>query len=419
MFILYRVLLSISFIFLIGGGLYFSIKLGFPQLRIKCLFKGLKKDPNSTISPIKSMMLTLAARIGVGSLSGIALAIYIGGIGTIFWLWIGSIITCILTYCESYLGQKYQIKEKDKYVGGPTYYIRNKKVSYIYAIILILAYVLGFIPIQANTIVKSITNYFNINLYLVIFFILIITVIPILKGLNKIIFLTSKIVPIIGIFYIILTFYVLLNNLNVLPNIILNIIKSGLNIKSFSSSFIPALIIGIQRGIFITESGLGTSSIASSCTYSKDKISLSLSQILGIYFTVFIICTSTALLILTSDYNSIIINTTNGIELTGYAYMYHLGNIGSIVLIISIFFLAYSTILAGYFYSEKTFSSITKSKVSVLRIITIVTIFIGSIINATNVWKIADILVEILIIINVYFLFKYRKEIIFDYKNKK
>ena len=113
--IIYRILLSISFILLIVSGLYFSIKLGFPQLKINTLFKGLKKDNNTSISPMKSMMLTLAARIGVGSLSGIALAIHVGGEGTIFWIWIGSIITCILTYCESYLGQKYQIKNNDRH----------------------------------------------------------------------------------------------------------------------------------------------------------------------------------------------------------------------------------------------------------------------------------------------------------------
>lgn len=415
MSLIYRILLSVSFTFLIGSGLYFSIKLGFPQLKINSLFKGLKKDENTNISPLKSMMLSLAARIGVGSLSGIALAIYIGGEGTLFWIWIGSIITCILTYCETYLGQKYQVKINNTYVGGPSYYIKNKNIALLYAVILILTYTLGFLPIQANTIVKSMTNYLNINIYLVTIIILIITIIPIIGDTNKIMNLTSKIVPIIGLFYLLLTIYVLIRNISLIPNIILTIIKKAFNIKAFTSSFIPSLIIGIQRGIFITESGLGTSSIATSCTYTKDKISLSLSQILGIYFTVFIVCTSTAFLIMTSNYKDIIITTTNGIELTQYAYMYHLGNIGSLVLLISIFFLAYSTIVAGYFYSESSFKFIS-NKIYILKLITIFSILIGCIINATKLWNIADILVEILIIINAYYLFKYRKEIVFDYK---
>lgn len=407
-----KVLLSVSLVMLITVGLYFSIKLNFPQLRIIRLFKGIKKDENTEISPIKSLMLTLGARIGVGSLAGISLAIYIGGIGTIFWIWIGSLITCILTYCESYLGQINQVKENNQYYGGPLYYIKNKKISLIYGIILILTYILGFIPIQANTIISSINNYLNINKFILTLILSMITLIPILKGLNKIMDITSKIVPIIAIIYLLITTIVFFKNLNLIPNILINIIRSAFNPKTFLLSF----IIGIQRGIFITESGLGTSSISSSCTYAKNKIDLSLFQILGVHFTVFIICTSTALLILTSNYSSIIINTINGIELTQYAYIYHFGNIGNIILIVSIFFLSYSTILAGYFYSEQTWNNLFKKNNKYLKIITIFFLIIGSIIKATNLWKTADIFIEILIIINVYYLYKNRNVIVFNYK---
>ena len=404
-----RFLLVLSFIFFFTSGIYFSIKLSFPQIKLITLFKGLKNSDNNGISPMKTLMLSLGARIGVGSLAGIALSIYIGGIGTIFWIIIGSVITSVLTFCESYLGQKYQIKKDNDYIGGPMYYIRNKKMAKYYAIILVLTYVLGFIPIQANTIVTSISNYFDINKILIIILILFITVIPILRGLNKIIDLTGKIVPIIGIIYVLLTMYIVIKNINIIPRLLINIVKSSFNLKSF--------IIGIQRGIFITESGLGTSSISSSCTYTSNKINLSLSQIIGIYFTIFIVCVSTALLILTSDYNSIIMEVSNGIELTQYSYIYHLGNIGSIILLISIFFLAYSTILAGYFYSERAFEYI-KSKNRLLRILTILFIFIGCLIKGTKIWYLTDILIEVLILINIYYLFKYRKEIIIDYKNK-
>ena len=397
---------------LITVGLYFSIKLNFPQLRIIRLFKGIKKDENTEISPIKSLMLTLGARIGVGSLAGISLAIYIGGIGTIFWIWMGSLITCILTYCESYLGQINQVKENNQYYGGPLYYIKNKKISFIYGIILILTYILGFIPIQANTIISSINNYLNINKFILTLILSMITLIPILKGLNKIMDITSKIVPIIAIIYLLITTIVFFKNLNLIPNILINIIRNAFNPKTFLLSF----IIGIQRGIFITESGLGTSSISSSCTYSKNKVDLSLFQILGVHFTVFIICTSTALLILTSNYSSIIINTINGIELTQYAYIYHFGNIGNIILIVSIFFLSYSTILAGYFYSEQTWNNLFKKNNKYLKIITIFFLIIGSIIKATNLWKTADIFIEILIVINVYYLYKNRNVIVFNYK---
>ena len=404
-----RFLLVSSFILLFTCGLYFSIKLSFPQIKLITLFRGLKNSNGNGISPIKALMLSLGARIGVGSLAGIALSIYIGGIGTIFWIIIGSIITSILTFCESYLGQKYQVKKDDNYIGGPMYYITNKKMAKYYAIILILTYIIGFIPIQANTIVTSISNYFDINKIIIILLLLLITVIPILKGLNRIIDITGKIVPIIGIIYILLTIYIIIKNINIIPRLLINIVKSSFNLKSF--------IIGIQRGIFITESGLGTSSISSSCTYTNNKIDLSLSQIIGIYFTIFIVCISTALIVLTSNYNSIIMEINNGIELTQYSYTYHLGNMGSIILLLSIFFLAYSTILAGYFYSERAFEYI-KDRNKILKTLTILFIIIGCLVKGTKIWYLTDTLIEILILINIYYLFKYRKEIIIDYKNK-
>ena len=112
---------STAIIFLLGGGLYFSIKLGFPQFKLSSLFKGFQKDSKSSVSPFRSLTMSLAARIGVGSLAGIALAIYTGGPGTIFWIWIAGIITAVNAFCESYLGAKYQEKDGEAYKGGPAF----------------------------------------------------------------------------------------------------------------------------------------------------------------------------------------------------------------------------------------------------------------------------------------------------------
>ena len=114
---------------------------------------------NNNISPFTSLMLSLSAKIGVGSLAGISLAIYYGGPGTIFWIWITSIIISINTYGECYLGLKYK--------NGPSSYIEkglnNKKLANIYSILIIITYILGFMTIQANTITISVNNYFQIN----------------------------------------------------------------------------------------------------------------------------------------------------------------------------------------------------------------------------------------------------------------
>jgi len=424
--VLSNVLLSITTVLLLGGGLYFSYKLSFPQLKWKKLFIGFRTDRKEIISPFKSLMLSLAARIGVGSIAGIALAIYVGGAGTIFWIWIIGIITSVNTYCESYLGSKYQEKDSNGYKGGPSYYIEkglnNKLLASIYAILIIIAYIVGFMTIQANTITVSLSNYCNLNPRLIALFLTIISGLSIIKGLNTVVSITSKIVPMMGISYLLLSILVIIKNISIIPNVIICIIKDAWNIKSFISGFVPTFIIGIKRGVFSTEAGLGTGSIASSTTYAKNKVNLALIQILGIYFTVFIICTATALIILTSNYKSLIINNINGIELTQYALNYHLGRYGSITLIISIIFLAYSTIVAGYYYGESSLKYLVKDKkipIILLKIITLFLLFIGSLINANILWETVDILVSILAIVNMYSLIKLRKEIIFDYKNSK
>lgn len=421
------ILWSIAIIFLLGGGIYFSMKLSFPQLKIRSLFQGFHGDHQSSVSPFKSLTMSLAARVGVGSLAGIALAIYIGGPGTIFWIWIVGIITSINTFCESYLGAKYQEKDKDAYKGGPSYYIskslKNKKLAITYSILIIVAYIVGFMTIQANTITTSIHEYYQIEPIIIGIILALISGLSIMKGLDRIVSITSKLVPIMGIGYILLSMLVIVINIKSIPSVLLNIIMNAFHTKAISGGIVSTFMIGIQRGVFSTEAGLGTGSIASSCSHSDNKIGLGLIQILGIYFTVFIVCTSTALLILTSDYTSFSFENMNGIELTQHALNYHLGKTGIIVLMISVISLAYSTIVAGYYYGESSLKyllkNVNKAQINLLKIVTVILLVIGSITSPTLLWNLVDILVAILAIINMYALVSLRKEIIVDYQKKK
>ena len=421
------VLWSIAIVFLLGGGLYFSIKLGFPQLKIKSLFKGFQGDHKSSVSPFKSLTMSLAARVGVGSLAGIALAIYIGGPGTIFWIWVAGIITSVNSFCESYMGAKYQEKDGDAYKGGPSFYIakglKNKKLAAIYAALIIVAYIVGFMTIQANTITDSIYKYYHINPFIIGIVLAIISFLSIMKGLDRIVNITSKLVPVMGIGYIILSIGILILNIDKIPSVLWNIIESAFQTKAISGGIISTFIIGIQRGMFSTEAGLGTGAIASSCSHSENKIGLGLIQILGIYFTVFIVCTSTAFIILTSDYTHLNLENINGIELTQYALNYHLGKMGIIVLLLAVISLAYSTIVAGYYYGESNLKyllkNVSKKHINILKAVTVLLLMIGSISSPTLLWNIVDILVAVLAIINMYALLRLRKEITKDYYQNK
>lgn len=425
--IINKVVWFIAILFLLGGAIFYSINLKFPQLKAFSIFKKFINSNTKGMSAFEGLSVSLAARVGVGSLSGIALAIYFGGPGTIFWIWVIGLITAINIFCETYLGVKYNEKNiyKDEYQGGPAFYIdkslKNKKLSKIYAIFVIIAYIGGFVTIQSNTIAISVSNVLNFDILVVAIILVIISAFSIIKGIKTISKITSKLIPFLGLAYIILSLFIIIVNFKSIPIIFYQIFTGAWSFKSMGLGFFSVFVIGMQRAIFCTEAGLGTGSIATSSSKPDNKVDFSLGQILGIYFTVFIVCTSTALIILTSDYISSGVIVSNGIELTQYALEYHLGSFGKIVLMILVIFLAYSTIIAGYYYGESNLKYLTKNSktwhIIILKIITLILLLVGSIINSGYLWDIVDLFIAVLSIINMYALIKNRKEIISDYKN--
>ena len=393
-------------VLIISTGIYFSIKLSFPQINIKKTIKSLKSNKNS----LKTLYLTLAGRIGVGSVAGVALAIYIGGPGTIFWMWIVALISGSLAYAETISAIKY----KNNNYGGPSYYIKkglkNKKLAILYSLIVVIAYIIGFIPIQSNTIIKSINNS-SIILGLLLS---LVTYIIIKDGIKKITKVTNILVPLMTIIYITLSFITIATNIDIFIKIILKIIKSALNTTSFLCSFIPTLLIGIQRCIFSNESGTGLGGIAaSSSSSSKNGCQSGYVQVLGIYITTLLICTATAFIILTSPYENIIINNPNGIEITKFAFTYHFKSAGKIFLNLSIVLFSFTTILTGYYYCESSLNFISKKPTNkFLKFIVPISVFLGTMFSPTHIWKSVDIMVALLVFINIYALFKLRKEIL-------
>lgn len=413
--ILNKVLWGVASIVIIFSGLYFSKELFFPQVNIKALLHSVKRDTKKeSISPISTLMMVLAGRIGVGSLAGVALAIYYGGAGAIFWMWIITLICAIHTFYETILGNVYKERDfDDVYKGGPMYYIKNglhkPKIGMIYAVLILLAYVGGFIGIQANTITKSIQVIFPIMPAIVGIILVIATAIIIFGGVTRISNMTNKLVPLMTLFYVGVSGYILIKSGSKIPNVLKLIITDAFNVTSFISGFLPMLIIGIQRGIFAMEAGLGTGSIASSITANDDSVSLGYLQIIGIYITIFLICTSTAFIILTSNYLNFDFSNMNGIELTQHAFTYHLGNFGNYFVFINILLFSFSTILTGYYYGESSLKylnkKVTSRKLFILKIVNLSVILLGSLMSPGILWKIVDILVAFLALINIYALF--------------
>jgi AGCS family alanine or glycine:cation symporter len=422
-----KILWGMASILIVYSGFYYTFKLNFIQFRIRNIINSLKiKDKNiNGISPYQTLAISLGAKIGVGSLAGIALAIYKGGVGSLFWLWITAFISAPNAFSESLLGVIFREKDqKDIYKGGPSYYIdkglNKKNLAKIYGILIIISYIFGFLSIQSNTITKSITEVININPIIVGLAITLISLLCIIKGIRVIASVSSKLVPIMCLIYIFSALIILFINIHLIPSILYQIISDAFNIKSFGWGVISSMIIGIQRGIFSNEAGIGTAAIVAATANNNFPVKQGLIQMLGIYFTTLIICTATAMIILTSNYTSLNIIDLNGIEITQYAINYHLGEVGEYVLIISIILFAFSTIITGYYYGESSLKFLFKNckhqYITILKIITLAILLLSSIISPTILWQVVDVFVAILAIVNIYAMLSLKDVIIEEWK---
>lgn len=419
--IIYKIAWAISTSIIVLASIYFTKKLKFAQFNIKKMtisFKT-KSTISSGLKPLDSLMLTLAGRIGVGSIAGVALGIYIGGPGTIFWIWVTTFLVAILSYAETYLGIKYREEDENKnYLGGPSYYIKNglgyNVLSSLYAILIIICYIGGFLGIQSNTITKMFIEIIPLSKYIVVFILSLLSFFCIFGGIKSISKITSKLVPFMTLLYIFLFCYVCFTNYSKILLIFIDIVKSAFSMKSVFGGFLSTCIIGLQRGIFSNEAGLGTSSIASSTSYSSASNQGYL-EVVGVYVTSLILCTATAIFILTTNYNLITFADFNGIELMSYAFSYHFGTLGNILLFLFIFLFAFSTILTGYYYGEASLRFLIGNKykkiILILKIITIVVIFFGGVVSSTFLWNFVDLLVAFLAIINITVIFLLRDNI--------
>lgn len=407
--------------------LYFSFKLKFVQFDFKEMFKNiLKNDGNSEISPFASLMLTLAGRIGVGIISGVALAIYVGGSGAIFWLWLMAFIGAVNTFAETVLASKYSVKDGDVYAGGPSYYIErglgSRKLGVLYSVLIIICYVGLFLGVQSNTITKSLVSlelFNNLTFLPVIIGILlvILTSVVIFGGTKRISSFVNKFVPIMGIFYLILSLYVIITNIELFPNIFSNILENAFSLKAGIGALIGTVILtGVKRSIFSSEAGIGTGAIASSVSKQKFSASLGYVQMLGIYITSLIVGTATAFIILTGP-DFIDIPDPNGIEFALSAFNYHFGSVGEIILFLCVFMFSFSTILTGYYYGDSCFKHIFGDTWFrfIMKFVTVIVVFLGCILSSTFLWSLVDLFVAFLAFINLYAIFRLRKDVYNEY----
>lgn len=389
-------LLLIMYLVIIG--IYFSFKIKFTNYSIKSMFKKVNKD---------SLFLALGSKMGVGSIIGITMSICIGGPGSIFWIYIFSFLTSSIVYVESFLGSKYKQLKNNSYTGGIFYYtkygLKNNVLAIISLIIFVSTYSFFFLMIQTNTI----TNVLNINKYIIFFILLVFIILIITNNINEIRNLTNKLVPSLCIFFISISIYVLIKNINILPFIINNIITNAFNTKSF---FI-GMIIGIKRSIFLNELLIGTTSMSSGINDENEK-NTSCTLVLGSYFISFIITTLMAFLVLIYINHNSVMNSSY-IELLINVFNYHFNSFGKYFLSILIILLSMTTIISGMYIGISNIEFITNNIFikTLFKIFMIIFILSGVFINNSIIWNLIDTMMLIIIIINSYVIIKLRNSI--------
>ena len=373
---------------------------------IRCLTK--RGDDRGGVSSFQSFTMALAARVGVGSLAGVALGIYIGGPGSIFWMWISAFITAAASFAESTLAQLYKKRDGQLFVGGPAYYIEyglhKKGFAIIYAIIIILTYTFGFSAIQANTIATSFRDVLSIPPIVTGIALAVLSGLIIFGGASSIANITSKFVPIMALFYIGIGVAVMLTNINYIPVFFTTILKDAFQPSPLIGGTVMFTIItGVKRGVFSNEAGMGSGAHAAAVTDSEYPIEQGYIQAFGVYITTLLICTITAFLIMVTDAISVATNHSNGIEMTQYALTVLFGPIGGIILSIAIFFFAFSTILTGYFYGESNVKYLFRNEKILLpiRVLVLIVITIAACGSASLIWSLVDIGVGLTATINV------------------
>lgn len=424
----------ILIIMLLGCAIWFTIRTRFVQFHmlkemIRLLGESTSKSQGNEhhVSSFQAFAISLASRVGTGNLAGVATAISIGGPGSVFWMWIIALLGASSAFVESTLAQLYKVRGKDSFIGGPAYYmkkgLKQPWMGIVFAILIIFTFAFSFNTVQSNTICAAFEQAFQVDNTIMGIILTCLTVLIIFGGIQRIAKVSSIIVPLMALGYILLAFTIVLLNITRLPEVIEIIIANAFGWEQALGGGIGiALMQGIKRGLFSNEAGMGSAPNVAATADVSHPVKQGLIQTLGVFTDTLIICTCTAFIILFSGmYTN---GETNGIQLTQMALDNEIGSGGTFFVAIAILFFAFSSIIGNYFYGEANLRYITENKRIILlfRILSGSMVMFGALASLDLVWGIADICMGLMAIFNliaITLLGKYAFRLLEDYRSQK
>ena len=412
------------------AGLYFSFGTRFIQVRrfgeMARLLFSTDKSQKEGITSFQAFSMALSGRVGTGNIVGVATAIGYGGPGAIVWMWIIAFLGAGSAFAEATLAQIFKDSHNGEYRGGPAYYIekglRAKWLAVIFAICAVIACGMFLPPVQANGIAISFANTFDINPAWIGLGVALLIGIVIIGGVQRIANVAQVVAPFMAILYILLAIIILIIHTSAVPAVFGDMIRSAFGMNEALGGILGSTIAwGVKRGIYSNEAGQGTAPIVAAAAKVSHPVKQGMVQAFSVYVDTLLVCTATAVMILACQtYN--VYNAQGGllfasqvanlgepdVSYTTAAISTLLGGkIGGLVVSIALFFFAFTTIMAYYYYAETNLvylfgkGRMEQVLIWVLRILMIAAVYYGSINKANKIWSLGDIGVGTMAWINI------------------
>lgn len=403
---------------LIVAGLYFSVRTRFVQVRrfglmLRSLFS--RKAGNDGISSFQAFCIALSGRVGTGNIVGVATAIAFGGPGAVFWMWVVAFFGASTAFVESTLSQKYKFRHSSGWRGGPFSFIEKglgvKWLGVVFAVITVIACGIFLTTVQANGVSSAINNAFPVSTLTAGIVLAVLLGLVIFGGVQRIAKVASVVTPFMALGYIIMALVVIGFHINEVPAVLGAIVKGAFGINPIAGGIIGSTIaMGVKRGIFSNEAGQGTGAIVSAAADVPHPAQQGLAQAFSVYVDTLLVCTATALMILTSGTYNILDSASgemlyagapelanNYVNYTQSAVDSVFAGFGSQFVSIAMVFFAFSTLMAYYFYAETGLIYLfhgrkwEKAVIRVFQGVMLCAVIFGAVREADVVWQLGDI----------------------------
>ena len=403
-------------IVLIGAGIYFTVRSKFVQIRLlpeACRVVTEKSHTEGGMSSFQALMIATASRVGTGNIAGIATAIVAGGPGALFWMWIMCIIGGASAFVESTLAQVYKEKDGSIFKGGPAYYIQKalgqRWLGIVFAILLILTFAFGFNGLQAFNISSAfeyyVANFSESYVPMIIGLILAIaSALLFFGGSHKISVVSSVLVPVMAIIYIIISIVIFIVNIKVLPSAMSTVFEEAFDFESIFGGFAGScMVMGIKRGLFSNEAGMGSAPNAAAAADVSHPAKQGLVQVLSVFIDTLLICSATAFIVLlTGKYE--VGGALNGIPLVQQSIATVFGEFGIHIVTVCICMFAFTSLIGNYFYAEANIKFISENKIFmfIFRILAVLMVFAGAQADLSLAWNMADVIMGGMATVNIF-----------------